>query len=87
MDDETYVPEDPKQVPGPEFYHARYKQDLPIEKRIKKKKKFAVKFLIWQIIDEDGNVSKPSVTKGTMNSSTYLKCLKNIFIAFHQEIS
>ena len=38
--------------------------------------------MIWQIIDEDGNVSKPLVTKGTMNLSTYLKCLKEYLLPF-----
>ena len=38
MGDETYVPEDPKLVPGPEFYHVKNKKDLPIERRVKKRK-------------------------------------------------
>ena len=32
IDDEAYAREDPKQVPGPEFYHEKNKQDLSIEK-------------------------------------------------------
>ena len=44
MDDETYVPEDPKLVPGPEYYHAKNKNDVPVENRIKNKKKFIQSF-------------------------------------------
>ena len=77
MDDETYVYQDPKLVNcGPEYYHAKKREDVSIEKRTKKKKKFAPRFLIWQAIDQNGNVSEPFVTKDTMKGTNYLNCLR-----------
>ena len=39
MDDETYVYQYPKLVNcGPEYYHAKKKEDVAIEKKTKKRK-------------------------------------------------
>lgn len=77
MDDETYVPMDRDQVPGPEYYHCKDKSTVSDENRFKPQAKFFKKFLVWQCIDELGNVSDPYVTTGTVNGEIYLKhCLK-----------
>lgn len=55
------------------------------QKKIKPKTKFFHKHLVWQCIDENGNVSKPFVSKGTMNSKVYKsECLKKRLIPFSQ---
>lgn len=83
MDDETYVPMDRDQVPGVEYYHCERKGDVPDQNRFKPKAKFFKKFLVWQAIDELGNVSDPFVTTGTMNGEVYLKhCLKKHLLPF-----
>lgn len=83
IDDETYVPVDPKFVPGLQFYHGK---DAPIENKIKPKAKYYKKFLIWQCLDENGNVSEPFVANGTINGKLYLEeCLKKKMLPFIQK--
>ena len=53
------------------------------KKKVKSKTKFFQKYLVWQCIDEHGNVSKPYVSKGTMNSKTYKsECVLKRLIPF-----
>lgn len=91
MDDETYVPVDPDQVPGIQFYHSKDKSEVPDKNRFKGKSKFPKKYLVWQCIDENGNVSDPFITTGTINAKIYLKeCLiKRLkpFIEKHHELN
>lgn len=83
MDDETYVPIDPDQIPGLEFYHCINKKDVPDKAVFKGKTKFPKKFIIWQCLDEKGNVSEPFVSTGTINGDVYLEeCLKKRLIPF-----
>uniref|UniRef100_A0AC35TPZ9 DDE_3 domain-containing protein n=1 Tax=Rhabditophanes sp. KR3021 TaxID=114890 RepID=A0AC35TPZ9_9BILA len=82
MDDETYVPKDPKNVPGREFYSATSRTGLPLSQRIKTKTKYPGKFMIWQAIDENGNISKPFVTDKSMNWQVYLVCLRQFLFPF-----
>lgn len=83
MDDETYVPVDPTQVPGSEYYHCRDKSEVPDENRFKAKTKFAKKYLVWQCIDELGNVSEAFISDDTMNAETYKKkCLQKRLLPF-----
>lgn len=83
MDDETYVPADTGLMPGPQYYCEKKGRPLPDEVRIKPKTKFYKKFLIWQAMDQLGNVSEPYVCVGTMNSQTYLKeCIIKRLIPF-----
>uniref|UniRef100_A0AC35TRH8 DDE_3 domain-containing protein n=1 Tax=Rhabditophanes sp. KR3021 TaxID=114890 RepID=A0AC35TRH8_9BILA len=82
MDDETYVPKDPQHVPGREFYSATSRTSIPFHQRSKTRKKYAGKLMIWQAIDEDGNISKPFVTDKTMNWEVYLHCLKKFLLPF-----
>jgi hypothetical protein len=83
IDDETYVVEDPKLIPGKEFYHCRDKSEVAVEDKIQLSEKYPQKYLIWQCLDENGNVSKPYVYKGTINGQIYLKeCLKKRLMPF-----
>ncbi len=83
IDDETYVPEDPKLIPGVEFYHCKNRSGVPVEQTLKAKEKFPKKYLIWQAIDEHGNASCPYVSMGTMTGEIYLKeCLKKRLLPF-----
>jgi len=90
MDDETYVPVDAKNISGRQFYTCRNKSEVPDKDRFEGKEKFYEKFLVWQAIDESGNVSVPFVTKSTMNWEIYLnKCFKKRlpFIKKHHNLN
>lgn len=83
MDDETYVPMDPTQVPGLQFYNEFSDSPLPIEDKIKPTIKFPKKFLVWQAIGQDGRVSEPFITSGTINQHIYLKeCIQARLLPF-----
>lgn len=83
MDDETYVPVDPDQVPGMEFYHCQSKSTVSDQCRFKRKTKFPKKFLVWQCLDEDGNVSEPYICTGSINGDIYLKkCIQTRLMSF-----
>lgn len=86
MDDETYVVDDPAEMPGKEFYHATSINNVDQVHKFKRKQKFPRKFLIWQLIDSSGNVSVPYVTTGTMNGKIYLnECIKKRLWPFIQK--
>lgn len=86
MDDETYCPVDPKDVPGRKYYHCTNKTAVPDEIRFRGKDKFPKKYLIWQAIDEFGNVSDPYISTGTINAKTYLEeCIKKRLVPFIQK--
>lgn len=83
IDDETYVPADPEDVPGRKFYHCLDPIKVKFEDKVKPKTKFFKKYLVWQALDENGNISEPYITMGTINSDTYLKeCIKKRLIPF-----
>lgn len=83
MDDESYFPCDPKQVTGPKFYSEKKDCGVEIQHKIKPKLKFFKKFMVWQAIDIDGNVSEPFIFYGTMDAETYLEeCLKKRLLPF-----
>jgi hypothetical protein len=63
MDDETYIPEDPKDVVGRTFVHLTNKYDVSDKHKFQEKNKFYKKFLIWQAMDEKGRVSEPYVLR------------------------
>ena len=86
MDDETYVMVDPANIPGNDWYSCRDKENIEPAIRFKPKEKFAQKYLVWQAIDQFGNVTPPFVSKGTMNAQIYLEnCLKQILLPFIQK--
>ena len=86
IDDESYVLQDPKETPGRQYYHAKDPSKVKTEGKIKCSSKFPKKFLIWQALDQFGNVSQPYVHEGSMNSETYLKeCVIDRLIPFIME--
>jgi hypothetical protein len=83
MDDETYVPIDPTQVPCKEYFHAVDKKSVPDNIHFKSKQKFAKRYLVWQALDQMGNVSEPYVSNGSINGQVYLEeCLKKRLLPF-----
>ena len=83
IDDETYVPVDPKNIKGMEYYHCTNKDEVPDENRFVEKEKFYEKYLVWQCLDEFGNCSDPFITKGTINGDMYLEeCIKKRMLPF-----
>ena len=77
LDDETYVPSDPKQTNIKTYYHFKDITKVPSGVRHKPKQKFPKQFLVWQAIDELGNVSEPYVKLGTMKADEYrTECLQ-----------
>ena len=86
IDDETYVPVDKTQLPGMEYFHCQCKSLVPDKFRFKPKEKYPTKYLVWQCLDEDGHVSDPYITQGTMNAETYLnECLRKRLLPFIQK--
>jgi hypothetical protein len=83
MDDETYVPKDPQQVGGKQYYHAVNKLDVEPSDRFVFKEKFPGRYLVWQAVDGLGNVSKAYVSDRTMNWETYKnECLIKRLVPF-----
>lgn len=83
IDDETYVTCDPRDTGLPKSYHYKDKTKVPDEVRFKTKTKFPKRFLVWQAIDECGNVSKPYVKQGTLKGEEYREeCLRKILLPF-----
>lgn len=83
MDDETYVPIDPGQIPGKHFYSQKDGLSVPDEFKFKHKTKFFKKYLVWQAIDQDGNVSDAFIKQGTLKASEYLhECLQSRLLPF-----
>lgn len=83
MDDETYLPFDPADRPGKQVFHATGPKEVPYKDRTVPRAKFYKKFLIWQAIDETGNVSRPFICDTSMNSDVYLnECIKKRLLPF-----
>jgi len=83
IDDETYVILDPSEQPGRKFVHAVDHSEVDFSHKFKGVTKFPKKFLVWQAIDESGNVSEPYISSGTMNQEVYLnECLKKRLLPF-----
>ena len=82
MDDETYVPVDPEEIPGRKFYKCKSRKEVSDEIRFESHTKFPKKYLVWQAIDSDGNVSEPYIGEGTITASVYIEILKNYLIPF-----
>lgn len=83
MDDETYVLEDFKQLPGLAFYTAMQRNAVAECYRTKKQSKFPKKYLVWQAICSCGRKSKSFVSTGTINKDIYEKeCLQKRLLPF-----
>ena len=63
LDDETYVPINPEEISGREFYHSKNQDNVLPKHKYKSNSKFSKKFMIWQEIDTLGNVSAPIFVK------------------------
>lgn len=74
---------DPTQIPGHTFYHSKDPKDIDYQIKNKTQCKFPKKYLVWQAIDEFGNVSESYISDGPLDSKTYLKeCIKARLIPF-----
>jgi hypothetical protein len=74
---------DPSDIPGKLYFHAKNRLGVRYSARVIPKAKFAKKFLVWQAIDEFGNVSEPFVSEGTMSTKVYLEeCIKKRLLPF-----
>ena len=83
QDDETYVPWEPDDVPGIKYFHAKDAGAVQYKHKVKPKQKIFQKILVWQAIDENGNVSDPFISEGTINAQVYLnECLKKRLLPF-----
>lgn len=86
LDDETYVYAKSSQLPGDQYYSEVPGFELPPEQKTTPKQKFAKKFMVWQAISENGDISSPFVTSGTINQEIYQKeCLQKIFLPFYKK--
>ena len=72
-----------KDILGRKFYSVVPGKPVDPRKKIVPKQKFFKKYLIWQAIDELGNVSKPFISTGTMNAKVYKKeCIVKRLVPF-----
>ena len=83
MDDETPVFSDPSEIATRQYFHSSNPDEVdPKFKQIKKSSN-PKKFMLWQAIDQFGNISEPYVHEGTMRQDDYLeKCIKDRLIPF-----
>jgi len=83
IDDETYVTCDPRETGGQRFYNFIDKNKVPDNLRFKPNSKFPKRFLVWQALDQLGNVSEPYVKVGTLKAEEYkTECLQKILLPF-----
>lgn len=83
LDDETYVMFDPKNIPGSKWFHFIDKSLVDDSLRFKTEEKFPKRYLIWQAIDEFGNISEPYIKFGTLKAEEYrIECLEKRLIPF-----
>jgi len=83
LDDETYVPCDPRQTRDLSFFNFINKDGVPHSVRYKPIEKFAKQYLARQAMDDRGHVSKPYGKIGTLNSEEYLsECIEKILLPF-----
>lgn len=68
MDDETYVKEDSRTLPGPHFYTKSAGESVPVADMTVAMEKFGEKMLVWQAICTCGLRSSIFYTKGTINA-------------------
>ena len=83
IDDVTYLPWDPHNVPGKKFFHATDPKEVMYSEKLQPKTNFFKKSLIWQAIEENGSVSEPFVSEGTISAEVYLKeCIQARLLPF-----
>ena len=65
------------------FFHATDPKEVMYSEKVQSKAKFFKKSLIWQAIDEDGYVSEPFVSEGTISAEVYLReCIQARLLPF-----
>ena len=67
IDDESYVPKNPKLVPGRSFFNVGPGVNPTLKDVVKPQVKFCDKWGVWQAIAEDGSVSDPVVFERNNN--------------------
>lgn len=83
MDDECWVPLDPQDVPGLQFFNQVPGVELAPEQRVTAKTKFFKKIMVWQCIAEGGKVSDTFFVDGTLKADRYLEeCIKKRLLPF-----
>ena len=83
FDDETYCKVDPKANYGTQSYHFIDENKVPNSVRFQGIEKFPKKYLIWQAMDEFGNISEPYIKVGSMNSEEYrVECIERRLMPF-----
>lgn len=83
IDDETYMPFDPQDVPGKTFFHASNPEDVNYSEKVKPKAKFTKKYMIWLAIAENGQISEPFITDQKMDGDMYFReCIQARLIPF-----
>lgn len=83
IDDESYVLADPENIPGQKYFRFTEKCSVPDKLMFKCKEKFPKKYLVWQAMDDKGNVSKPYIKIGCMNTDEYREeCLEKRLLPF-----
>jgi len=86
VDDETYMILDPREAPGRKFFHSTGAKGIKFDHKLKCKSKFLKEILVLQEMDENGNVSDPYITEGTINAQISLnECAKKPLISFVRE--
>lgn len=85
MDDETYVKEDSRTLPGPQFYTKSVGEDVDDADSSVAMEKFGQKVLVWQAICTCGLRSSIFFTKGTINAQIYQKeCLNKRLLPLYK---
>ncbi|KAF2902819.1 hypothetical protein ILUMI_03367 [Ignelater luminosus] len=76
IDDETYVVLEPEGQPERKYVISKNHDELPFQFKFKRIKKFRKKYLVWQAVDENGNVLKPYVTNKNLATCHAKVCLE-----------
>ena len=71
IDDEVYVNLDPSLGNKAQFFHSSDASKTEYDHKFKSKAKFPKKLLIWQAIDQYGNISEPFIKEGYIDTKTY----------------
>lgn len=88
MDDETYVKEDSKTLPGPQYFTAVVGEDVSDADRSIQVEKFGRKVLVWQAICTCGLKSTIFYTTGTINAEIYRsECLQKRLLPLYKKHS
>ena len=77
---------EPKDNGRPKFFNFIDKNQTLESVRFKRREKFPKNYLIWQAIDEFGNVSKPYIKILTLKANEYLEeCVRKRLLPFINE--